>query len=143
MKVVVILVFILTLITSGCATVRPESKEAQIQQLQAQISELRTELQQKDEEIDYLGGQLANKYSQKTDFSREKGTEKIASGTVKMTPRNIQIALKRAGLYNGPTDGIIGGEIKKAIKEFQKTNGLKVDGIAGKKTLEKLTMYLK
>ena len=48
----------------------------------------------------------------------------------------IQTKLKRWGYYNGSIDGIYGTKTQKAVRWFQSKNGLTVDGIAGKKTLE-------
>ena len=50
--------------------------------------------------------------------------------------RQIQIKLKSWGYYNGTVDGIFGTQTLNAVKNFQKKNGLKVDGIAGEKTLK-------
>lgn len=49
--------------------------------------------------------------------------------------KQIQQKLKAWGYYNGNVDGIYGSETTKAVKAFQKKNGLSVDGIAGTKTL--------
>lgn len=53
-----------------------------------------------------------------------------------------QKALKNAGFPVGPIDGKMGPKTKKAIKDFQKTNNLTVDGIVGIKTWSKLKPYL-
>ena len=55
--------------------------------------------------------------------------------------RQIQTKLKRWGYYNGNIDGIYGSQTLKAVKEFQKKNGLTVDGIAGQKTLAAMGIY--
>ncbi len=47
----------------------------------------------------------------------------------------IQTKLKNWGYYKGSVDGKYGDETTKAVKEFQKKNNLKVDGIAGSATL--------
>ena len=47
----------------------------------------------------------------------------------------IQTKLKRWGYYNGNVDGIYGSQTLAAVKYFQRSNGLTVDGIAGTKTL--------
>ena len=47
----------------------------------------------------------------------------------------IQEKLKRWGYYSGSVDGIYGSGTESAVKKFQKANGLKADGIAGKATL--------
>lgn len=49
--------------------------------------------------------------------------------------RKIQEKLKRWGYYSGSVDGIYGSGTEKAVKKFQKANGLTADGIAGKATL--------
>ena len=49
--------------------------------------------------------------------------------------RTIQEKLKRWGYYNGSIDGIYGSQTVSAVKKFQQKNGLTVDGIAGKNTL--------
>lgn len=56
--------------------------------------------------------------------------------------KDIQVALKNAGLYTGAIDGKIGPKTKKAIEEFQKARGLKVDGKVGPKTWAELEKYL-
>ncbi len=49
--------------------------------------------------------------------------------------KQIQQRLKDWGYYKGSVDGIYGSKTQQAVKYFQKANGLKVDGIAGEKTL--------
>lgn len=61
---------------------------------------------------------------------------------VKLSPKQIQRALKSAGFYDGPIDGKIGPKTKAAITKFQKANGLKADGIVGKRTSAELNRYL-
>lgn len=48
--------------------------------------------------------------------------------------RQLQIALREHGFDPGQTDGIFGKKTERAVKRFQKSCGLKVDGIAGKNT---------
>ena len=64
------------------------------------------------------------------------------SGPYKPIDKEIQTALKNAGYYNGAIDGKIGPKSKKAIEDFQKANGLKVDGKVGSKTWGALSKYL-
>ena len=49
--------------------------------------------------------------------------------------KEMQKYLKNLGYLTGPVDGGFGGVTESALKEFQQTNGLTVDGIAGLKTL--------
>ena len=59
-----------------------------------------------------------------------------------MTYKDIQMALKNAAFYDGSVDGVKNKETESAIRSFQKANGLKVDGIVGKKTRNLLIKYL-
>ena len=72
------------------------------------------------------------------------GTTPSAMATVAAKPSKteIQQALKNAGFYQGPIDGKIGPLTREAIQKFQEVNGLKVDGVVGKHTWEKLSLYL-
>ena len=54
--------------------------------------------------------------------------------------RTIQTKLQRWGYYDGAIDGIFGSETTAAVKEFQRKNGLAVDGIVGPRTLDALGM---
>ncbi len=49
--------------------------------------------------------------------------------------RQIQTKLRQLGHYSGSIDGIYGSDTKRAVISFQKSCGLKADGIAGPKTL--------
>ena len=55
----------------------------------------------------------------------------------RQTP-GLQVALKSRGLYAGPIDGIAGPMTRRAIRVFQKRNGLLVDGVPGPRTRAKL-----
>lgn len=61
----------------------------------------------------------------------------------KTRAKQIQKALKNAGFYKGEIDGKFGAQTKKAVREFQKSKGLAADGIAGPKTWDELSKYLK
>lgn len=56
--------------------------------------------------------------------------------------KQIQQKLKDLGYYKGKIDGIIGKQSIAAIKQFQRDNGLVVDGIVGVKTAAKLKISL-
>ena len=52
--------------------------------------------------------------------------------------RTVQRRLKELGYYTGSIDGDFGKETEKAVKAFQKANGLTADGKVGEQTLKKL-----
>ena len=56
-------------------------------------------------------------------------------GSTGSTVRQIQTKLKSWGYYSGSVDGVFGSGTERAVRAFQKKNGLTVDGKAGPKTL--------
>lgn len=52
--------------------------------------------------------------------------------------RQIQQKLSRWGYYSGAVDGVYGSDTVKAVKAFQKKNGLTQDGVCGNATLRAL-----
>jgi peptidoglycan hydrolase-like protein with peptidoglycan-binding domain len=77
-----------------------------------------------------------------TDVNEPAMASAPAEVTGKPTSKEIQTALKNAGLYDGKIDGTIGPKTKKAIEAFQTQNGLKADGKVGRKTWKMLSAYL-
>ena len=57
-------------------------------------------------------------------------------GSTGSTVKQIQTKLKSWGYYSGSVDGIYGSATEKAVRAFQKKNGLTVDGKAGPQTLK-------
>ncbi|MCK4442106.1 MAG: peptidoglycan-binding protein, partial [Sulfurovaceae bacterium] len=78
--------------------------------------------------------------------------KKIADGYAKWVPivcqtsinptmiRQVQQALKSAGYYRGPIDGVWGGESKSAVRAYQKAKGLPVANLSVA-TMESLGLY--
>lgn len=54
------------------------------------------------------------------------------------TVREIQTRLSNWGYYSGSIDGIYGSMTERAVRDFQKKNGLSVDGQVGNQTLAAL-----
>ncbi|MFA6280932.1 MAG: peptidoglycan-binding protein [Candidatus Omnitrophota bacterium] len=123
----------------GCATGKKGvTAGSQAQELQEKISDLEKQLQYKDEEIRDLEEKLSKgKASESGEIVNAAEVD-----ITKVTPKNIQAALKNAGFYAGTLDGKIGKKTKEAIKEFQKANELKADGVVGKQTWSKLQKYI-
>lgn len=74
--------------------------------------------------------------------TQSSAVEETAAGYAAPGAREIQQALKNAGLYTGSIDGKLGPMTKKAIVEFQQQNSLTADGKVGPKTWAKLKAYL-
>ncbi len=152
-------VFILVIAFSGCATTHMKTQN---EQMESRVTELEKNLQAKNTEIVDLQYQVKD-LSSKIDALKPAEPEQVSQNStaqagpvatpevsdnsqiirVKASPEKIQRALKSAGVYTGLVDGKIGPGTKAAIIEFQKSHGLKADGVLGKKTWEELKTYLK
>lgn len=62
------------------------------------------------------------------------------NGTVNV--RAVQLALFNAGLDVGKIDGVMGKKSKMMLVDFQKSNGLRGDGVIGLQTLKLLAAHL-
>ena len=142
-RLLVGLIFLVGMI--GCASTR----QTMTNQMELRIGELEREVAQKDDEISNLQDQVEQLQG---DLKRkEKGSVEISSSLskkdrniirVNVTAGQIQIALKKAGYYDGAIDGKLGANTKNAIMKFQKDNNLKADGVIGKQTWEKLQAFV-
>lgn len=65
--------------------------------------------------------------------------EKMQLGSKSELVKNVQKQLWSLGYYDGNWSGVFDNKMWLAVKEFQKDNGLKVDGIIGKATWAALT----
>jgi peptidoglycan hydrolase-like protein with peptidoglycan-binding domain len=57
-----------------------------------------------------------------------------AAALAKVQVPGVQVALYRHGFYKGSIDGISGPMTRRAIRRFQRSKGLEVDGVVGKRT---------
>lgn len=131
----VVLGCLLVFLLAGCASTGRSRKDMEMQELQARVQELSWQVEEKDAEIALLKKQVKNR-----DLVKE--VKRSIRKSYKSTPRNIQRALKGGGYYDGPIDGKIGKRTRRAIRKFQSSKGLQVDGVVGRKTWKKLQQYL-
>lgn len=135
-------------IISGCGTsqkkvqtevtgikTRVETLETRVEGVESKQAEVERMAAEQAQALDELKAAGASQV--KTNIS-----VKTREGARSEKMKDIQQALKNAGYYDGKIDGIKGKGTKKAIKDFQKANGLKADGVAGRKTWELLSSYL-
>ncbi len=119
---------------TGCATTRarkPDQKETS-----AQLESLQAELTAKDQQIQDLQYQL-DSAQQAAQAAPESSTGTSRSSAIRVSgvsAKAVQRALKDAGFDPGPVDGRIGKKTRSAIKDFQRRNNLKADGIVGERT---------
>jgi len=142
MPIRMLAVIILALFLSGCATTTKKTSNAELQQLKSRVSGLETDLQAKERDIIRLEDELERAREKRVIYKEEKIKEVKPIESKKLSAREIQTALKNSGFYRGSIDGRMGPATIEAIKAFQKANGLKSDGVIGKKTRAILARYL-
>lgn len=118
----------------GCATSMTAQQEQD--QLRAQVSGLQSQVAALNSQVEELRARPRSPEDRAWD----------AGGTAKthlvLTAKEIQLALRRAGYYQGPIDGKVGAKTRKALKAFQQANHLVADGVAGTKTMVALQPYV-
>jgi Transglycosylase SLT domain/Putative peptidoglycan binding domain len=57
-----------------------------------------------------------------------------AHGVLDAGVAGAQVALRSHGLYRGPIDGVRGPQMNRAVRAFQRREGLRVDGVVGPRT---------
>ncbi len=134
-------------LVSGCSTVPKKFKE-EVSGIKSKVDTLESRM----ESVESKQAESERMVSQQSQSIEELKTTRETAVKTNITPKarssqgsertkEIQICLQNAGFYKGNIDGIKGRNTKKAIKEFQKANGLRADGIVGRKTWEALSKY--
>ncbi len=157
-----LLVILLVITLSGCASTRKSKSSSD--NLQTRLGDMERRVEEKDAEIESLkddirdlNQQIANVPSStpapqiiyepapaRPTTSSRKSIDKSDQRIIRVSasPEEVQMALKNAGFYEGTVDGKVGEKTKKAIKAFQEANGLTTDGLIGTRTWAKLKTYL-
>jgi peptidoglycan hydrolase-like protein with peptidoglycan-binding domain len=111
--------------------------------LQYQVKDLSSKVETAPPAESNQASQVSQDSADQTDSIKNSDvSDKSQILRVKVSPEKVQRALKSAGVYTGPVDGKIGAGTKEAIIEFQKSHGLKADGVLGKRTWEELKVFL-
>jgi murein L,D-transpeptidase YcbB/YkuD len=155
----------LAFLASGCASTQPPST---LNQLQIKVAQLERKIEDKDEELTSLKKRVEDieddldglepysvvepsfgNYRETAPAERIKDVRSVPA-TVKDEENIIRVsagalavqqALKKSGYYTGAVDGKAGPATKKAVENFQKDQGLKVDGIVGQQTWDRLRAH--
>lgn len=113
--------------------------------LDQSLQDTRAAIQSEQSKLGELKGEVSSSEGRLSSLKEEesviKGMYRTPSG-FELPSGNIQKALKKAGYYQGEIDGKIGAGTRSAIKSFQSDNGLHPDGVVGRKTWNKLKVYL-
>lgn len=134
---------------AGCSTVPKKVKEdmagmkTKVDTLESRVENV----ENKQAAVERMTAEQAQALEEMKSAKSEKMEKSNISIKTRETPKakartkDIQVCLKNAGFYQGKISGVKGKSTKKAIKEFQRANGLKADGVVGPKTWELLSKY--
>lgn len=148
------------IVLTGCATTRAPSTMDNLQIKVAQIENAMKEQGKEVEALKYEVQDLSTQVGNIDNNSMRGPVEEPSTASVKkassygkgptddilkveVDPERVQLALKKAGYYDGTVDGKLGPKTKEAIKQFQRDHGLTADGVIGKKTWAEMKTYLK
>ena len=128
---------------AGCATAH-KNIDMEMQGLRTHVSELESQLQQRDTQLIALQEALDTESKERTSLATQLSTltEKYKSVSHTGSVKQIQIALQNAGYDVGKVDGVVGGKTRSAVRDFQKANSLKITGKVDKETWLLLRQYL-
>ncbi|OIO39880.1 MAG: hypothetical protein AUJ75_00740 [Candidatus Omnitrophica bacterium CG1_02_49_10] len=127
---------------SGCTTV-PKKIRTEVQGLNQRVDTLESRvegMESKQVELEMAASEKAARSAYRSE-TRTNVTPKSRATVSKASITEIQTALKNANFYDGKIDGIKGKKTRRAIREFQKANGLNPDGVVGPKTWDLLSRY--
>ncbi len=127
------------LLTAGCAT-STGTKKAEGPTLRSRVDSLESQLAALNQRVEDVSQQQLALQDELRSASAAPAA--AAPARKRLSIREVQRALAAAGYYKGAVDGKEGRQTKKAIREFQSANGLKADGVVGRKTAEVLQAYL-
>lgn len=88
------------------------------------------------------GSTSTNSNSSSASPSTSSGYKTLSCGSRGSAVKKLQENLNSLGYSCGTADGDYGAKTANAVREFQRKNGLSVDGIAGPKTLETVDMAI-
>lgn len=140
-----VLIFFVILALSGCSTAPKKYHE--------EMTGMKTRVETLESRVDTVETKQAEAEKTMADRGEAPKESKYDGETsnIEIKPRftktkehtkDTQLALKNAGYYKGSIDGVKGKATRKAVRAFQKANGLTPDGIVGKKTWDLLSKHL-
>lgn len=143
--VCIALVMVVAFAVSGCSSVPKKTREemtgikTRVDTLESKVGEMETKQAYTERATQEQAAAIEEMKSVKMANTNISTKPRGARAGARM--KEIQQCLKNANFYDGTVDGIKGGKTRKAIKDFQKANGLTADGLVGKKTWEALGKY--
>lgn len=140
MRLSVLFIFSLIMIT-GCASTSLRKQDAVL--LDSRLDSVNKKLDNHDVALQDLKNDLEDiRLSMSEKRAYKNISLRSSQEESSLSVKQIQRALTRAGHYNGKIDGVIGTKTDQAVRSFQRSNKIKVDGKVGKETSQLLKKYL-
>lgn len=127
-------------LVAGCSSLSGTRAKKDQDPLNTRLAALEGQVTALNQRVEELA--QAGPAQQAAGFEVTPGAGSPAQSAQKFTVRQIQRALASAGFYKGTVDGKEGPKTKVAVREFQRAQGLKVDGVVGSSTRQALARYL-
>lgn len=143
MRIVTVMVLsgLLVVASTGCVSKSQHQHEVSV--LQGQVSQMDAALKAQQQQNQTLQTQLDSLRGPRAGAVPEyKDAMYRTPSGFELSTAEIQKALKGAGYYSGASDGKMGPDSREALRNFQRDNGLKADGVCGKQTWAKLKTHL-
>ena len=135
-------------IISGCGTA-PKKVQAEVTGIKTRVETLESRVESVETKQAEVERTTAEQAQALEDLKASNAPQAKSNISIKSRDdvhgsrmKDIQQALKSAGYYDGKVDGVKGKGTKKAIKDFQKANGLTADGLVGSRTWDLLSRYM-
>ena len=140
--VYVVLVCFAVATLTGCSSAQ-KKRDEEVKGIKTKVDTLESKVEGIESKQSETERALAAKESEaQSQTSAQTVVESTGSkATCKASVKEIQEALKNAGFYSGKIDGVKGKQTRKAVKGFQRANGLTPDGKVGSKTWDLLSRY--
>jgi murein L,D-transpeptidase YcbB/YkuD len=144
---VAVVMMLAVFLVSGCSTVPKKFKEevtgikSKVDTLESRVESVESKQLESERLVSQQSQTIDELRAEKERMVKTNITSRTGHRPAKAQIKEIQVFLQNAGFYKGNIDGVKGRNTKKAIKEFQRANGLKADGIVGANTWEALSKY--
>ncbi len=157
-----VILFLISVCLVGCSAtqnprtydnvyVRIERVEKSIAESNDDINDIKNSLDIMEQKLDQIStleqnlGRTTSQVSKGSIDNADLEGVSIDEGAIRVpvSEKEVQIALKNAGYYEGAIDGKIGAQSITAIKAFQADFDLIVDGVVGRQTWGEMKKYLK
>jgi Ca-activated chloride channel family protein len=119
-------------------TLKDERVKRKIEALNVENRQMGTATASPSAQQDYLKSSKQRLYQAK---AGKRSGFSLQPGDKGLEVEQLQEALKKAGVYKGPIDGIYDEDVKIAVRAYQQAKNLSADGVAGATTMDAMGLY--